>query len=324
MILCWRVAAATICAVVLVVGIAVTAEPTRTPARIGVLSPPDPHVSVDAVQRGLRQLGYTDSTHVEFRSADGRDERFPELAADLVKLKVDVILAATPPAIRAAQRATTTIPIVMVLSGDPVASGLVQSLAHPGGNTTGPATLTANLTTKRLEIGKEVVPSVRDLAIIANSRYPGIRESFTESIEVGRRLGVAVHPFDVRESAQLEAVLGRLSAVRPHALIVVPDPITANQMGRIVDFVTKNRLPALDGREQFAERGGLMAYGIDYTDHVRVGLHYIDKILRGAKPSDLPIEQPTKFKLVINQRTARALGLTVPPSLLLRADQVIE
>jgi putative ABC transport system substrate-binding protein len=294
--------------------------------RIGILSPPEPLTALEVFQRGFRDLGYTEGEGLrfEYRSSEGRDERFPPLAADPVALQVDVIIAVTPPAIRAAQRATTTIPIVMVLNGDPVRSGLVQSLARPGTNTTGPATLTPDLAAKRLELFKEAVPHLRDIAFFVNPVYPAMRESVTQTEVAGRTLGVSVHAFEVREPADLESAFAAILHAQPDGLLVMPDPITSSAMARLVEFAATNRLPAMDGRKQFPERGGLPSYGIDYAEHVRSGIRYVDKILKGAQPADLPVEQPTKFELVINLKTAKELGLTIPPRLLFQADQVIQ
>jgi putative ABC transport system substrate-binding protein len=235
-----------------------------------------------------------------------------------------VIIAVTPPAIRAAQEATKTIPIVMVLSGDPVRSALVKSLGRPGGNTTGPATLTGDLAAKRLELFKEAVPDLQEIAILVNPVYPGVQGAVTQTEVAGRTLGVRVRSFEVRQPVQLDAALAAILRNRLDGLLVMPDPITSVHMARIVEFASKNRLPTMDGRKQFPEIGGLMAYGIDYAEHVRAGIRYVDRILKGAKSTDLPVEQPTKFELIINLRTAKSLGLTIPRSVLLRADQVIE
>ncbi len=298
----------------------------RIVPRVGILSPAEPQTSFEFFQRGFRDLGYTDpdGLRIEYRSSEGNDDRFPALAADLVALKVDVVIAVTPPAIRAAQKATTSIPIVMVLSGDPVASKLVQSLSRPGGNTTGPATLTADLAPKRLEIFKEAVPTLREIAVLVNPVYPGWREAVVQMSTAGHALGVGIRSFEVRTATDVDTAFAAIPRSGAAGLLIMPDPITSGSMARIVEFAATNRLPAMDGRKQFPESGGLMSYGIDYAEHVRRGIRYVDQILRGAKPADLPVEQPTKFELVINLKTAKALGLTIPPSLLQRADQVVE
>jgi putative ABC transport system substrate-binding protein len=305
---------------------AADAQQAKKARLIGILSPPEPLTSIDFFRRELQNLGYTEDngTRIEYRSSEGYDDRFAILAADLVALKVDILIAVTPPAIRAAQLATTSIPIVMVLSGDPVANGLIKSLARPGGNTTGAATLTYDLSPKRLEIFKECVPNLKEIAVLVNPSYPGTREALTQMQVAGRRWGLTVRSFEVREAAEVDRALTEISRSRADGLFVEPSPLTSTYMTQIIAFATTNRLPAIDARKEFPERGGLMSYGIDYADHVRAGLRYVDKILRGAKPADLPVEQPTKFELVINLKTAKLLGLTVPQSLLLRADKVIE
>jgi len=313
-------------ATLLLAPLAAEAQQSKKVPRIGILSPPEPLTAIDVFQRGLRDLGYAegDGIRLEYRPSGGRDDRFPALAADLVALKVDVIIAVTPPAIRAAQRATTTIPIVMVLSGDPVRSGLVKSLARPGGNTTGPATLTGDLTAKRLELFKEAVPNLREIVLLGNPTYPGFREAMTQTEAAGHTLRMKVRSLEVREPADIDTAFAAILRARPDGLLVMPDPVTSVHMARIVEFAMKNRLPAMDGRKQFPESGGLIAYGIDYAEHVRAGIRYVDKILKGARPADLPVEQPTRFELVINLKTAKALGLTIPQSLLRRADEIIQ
>ena len=233
-------------------------------------------------------------------------------------MKVDVILAVTPPAIRAAQGATAAIPIVMALSGDPVRSGLVQSLARPGGNTTGVATLTSDLMPKRLAMFKETVPNLKQVAVLVNPVYPGVREGLSQMEVGGRALGVRIRSFEVRTPIELDAAFAAIGRARPDGLFVEPSPLTSAYMTRIVELAAQYRLPAIDARRRFPERGGLISYGIDYAEHVRASLRYADKILKGAKPADLPVEQPSKFELLINLKTAKALGVTIRPSLLLR------
>ena len=302
------------------------AQTERKAPRIGILSPPEPLTSIDVFQRELRDLGYTerDGIRLEYRSSAGQDDRFPALAAKLVDLKVDVIIAVSVPAIRAAQRATTTIPIVMILSSDPPRLGLVKSLARPGANTTGVASLTFDLAPKRLEGFKETVPNLRQIAVLLNPTNPAVREGLSQTEAAARTLGVRVQSFEVGQPAEFEVAFAAILRRRPDGLLVMPDPLTSTYMASIVEFAAKNRLPAMDGRRIFPESGGFIAYGIDYVEHVRAGVRYVDKILKGAKPADLPVEQPTKFELVINLKTAKALGLTIPQSVLIRADQVIE
>ena len=303
---------------------AIGAETGTKSPRIGILSPPEPLTTLDVFRRGLRDLGYAEEsgTRIEYRL--GQDNTFPGLAAELVALKVDILIAVTPPAIRAAQRATATIPIIMVLSGDPVALGLVKSLGQPDGNTTGVATLTYELSPKRLEVFKQCVPKLREIAVLVYP-YPEIRAEVLGRMKLASRsLGVRIHPLEVRELVDVGPALNEIQRARLDGVMVEPSPLTSTSMARIVDFAAMNRLPAIDARRQFPERGGRMSYGIDYAEHVRAGIRYVAKILAGSRPADLPIEQPSKFELVINLKTAKALGLTILPSLLLRADQVIE
>ena len=306
--------------------LAAGAQQERGAKRVGVLSAPEPFTSLDAIRSGLRELGWTEGVNLvlQYRSSEGDDERFVSLATDLVRLNVDVIIAATVPAIRAAQRATTSIPIVMVLNSDPLRLGLVKSLGRPGGNTTGPAALTFDLVPKRLELFKETIPTLRQIAVLSNPTNPAVREGVTQTEVAGRTLRLGVRSFEVREAALLDTALGAILEARPDGLLVLSDPLIGSHTEHIADFTKKHRLPSMWGVSQAVRVGGLIAYGIDYVEHVRASLRYVDKILKGAKPGDLPVEQPTKFELVINLKTAKALGLTIPPSLLQRADQVIE
>jgi putative ABC transport system substrate-binding protein len=324
-------------AVALVLGLlaaplAAEAQQARSVPVIGILTPapagesPTGLPGKDPLLFALRDLGYIEgnSIHLEYRSSAGRDDQFPTLARELVALKADVIVAATVPAIRAAQRATPTIPIVMVFSSDPVRLGLIKSLAHPGGNTTGLASLTFDLSRKRVELLKEIVPKLSHLAVLLNPTNPAIRDGLSETKVAAQALGVRVEAFEVREPAALDAAFVAILRARPNGLVVVPDPIVAALASRIQAFAAKNRLPAIYGGRAGFDDGGLMSYGIDLVEHVGRAARYIDKILKGAKPADLPVEQPTKFELVINLKTAKALGLTIPPSLLQRADRIIE
>ncbi len=312
--------------------LAAEAQRARSVPVIGILTPvpagesPTGVPGKDPLPFALRDLGYIEghSIHLEYRSSAGRDDRFPALARELVALKADVIVAATVPAIRAAQRATPTVPIVMVLSSDPVRLGLVKSLAHPGGNTTGLASLTFDLSRKRLELLKEIVPKLSHLGVLLNPTNPAIRDGLSETKVAAQAFGVSVEAFEVREPAALDAALVAILRARPNGLVVVPDPIVAALASRIRAFAAKNRLPAIYGARAGIDDDGLMSYGIDFVEHVGSAARYVDKILKGAKPADLPVEQPTKFELVINLKTAKALGLTIPQSLLIRADEIIQ
>jgi len=278
-------------------------------------------------RQGLRELGWIEGQNlvIEYRYAEGRAERFPDLAAELVRLQVDVIVTSSgEPAILAAKRATTTIPIVMAISADPVGSGLVASLARPGGNVTGLSILAPEVAGKRLQLLKDAVPRVSRVAVLWNAAYPGKALELSETQSAARALGVKLHSVEVRGPNDFPSAFSEITKVRPDALITFSDPLTNSERRRIVDFAVRNRLPMISETRSFADTGGLMTYGASVADLVRRSAIYVDKILKGAKPADLPVEQPTKFELVVNLKTAKALGLTIPPSLLLRADQVIQ
>ncbi len=296
--------------------------------RIGILrpgAPPDPYV--EAFREGLRELGYVEgqSIAIEYRWAEGKLERLPDLAADLARLKVDVIVTATTPGVQAARRATSTIPIVMAAVGDPVGTGLIASLARPGGNITGLSLLSPELSGKRLELLKEAVHKLSPVAVLWNSASPAMILSFRETQTAAQVLGVSLQSWEVQGDPQdFARAFSMVSKERPHALLVVLDPFTILHRSRIVELAAKHRLPAMYEIRAFVEAGGLMSYGPSVPDMYRRAATYVDKILKGAKPADLPVEQPTKFELVINLKTAKALGLTIPPSVLIRADEVIQ
>ncbi len=298
-------------------------------ARIGYLSPATPttgpHI-LEAFRQGLRDLGYLEGTNIviEYRYAKGKAERLPDLVAELLSLKVDVIVASGTPAPLAAKNATKTIPIVMASAGDPVGTGLVASLARPGGNVTGLSTLTPELGGKRLQIVKEILPKISRVAILWNAANPYTVLLVREIEAAARKLGVQVQSLEVRGPDDFENVLPAAISGGAGALMVVDDPLTVSHRIQIANFAARNRLPAMYGFKEFAEAGGLMAFGVKLADLYRRAATYVDKILKGAKPADLPVEQPSKFDLVINLKTAKALGLTIPQSLLLRADEVIE
>ncbi len=299
-------------------------------ARIGYLGTRrgvSPHLP-EAFRQGLRDLGYVEGRNVviEYRNSEGKNERLPALAAELVALKVDVILAAATPHALAAKQATRTIPIVFAATGDAVADGLVASLARPGGNITGLSFFTPELVGKRLELLKQTVPGVSRVAVLWNPG--GLGESTEKDVlkraEVAARaIGVQLHFVEARGPADFDRVFSDMTRARAGALTVLTSAMLFEERKRLVDLVAKNRLPAVYPWREFVDAGGLMAYGPDLADLFRRAATYVDKILKGAKPGDLPVEQPTKFELVINLKTAKALGLTIPPSLLQRADQVI-
>jgi len=310
---------------------AAQAQQTGKVWRIGVLagSPPTTPEAArpwEALLQGLRELGYVEGQNlaVERRWAEGRAERYHELAAELVALKPDVIIAAYTPSVTAAKRATSTIPIVMALAGDPVGTGLVASLARPGGNITGMSVQNSpELAGKRLELLKEAFPSVSRVGLLINKRLPH-REFIWRDLErAALVIGVKLQPFEVSGP---EDFAGGLTAKAPEtfqAVVVHPDPLAFSHRREIAEFGVKRKMPVMAGYG-FAEAGCLLSFDAYYPDLFRRAATYVDKILKGAKPADLPIEQPTTFRLIINLKTARTLGLTIPQSLLLRADQVIE
>ncbi len=300
-------------------------------ARIGRLEQGSRSTPDEAFRQGLRELGYVEGQNIviEYRYADEKAERLPDLAAELVNLKVNVIVSGGTLAPLAAKQATSTIPIVLAAAGDPVGTGLVTNLAKPGGNVTGLSNLSRDLTAKRLQLLKEIVPRLSRVAVLWNAANIVAALHIPEIEAAARTLGLQVQSLEVRgpddfENALLERRL--LAALRGGgaALFLVDDPLVMRYRMPIADFAVRNRLPATAIYKNFAEAGGLMTFGASLADLYRRAAIYVDKILKGAKPGDLPIEQPTKFEFVINLKTAKALGLTIPPSLLLRADQVIE
>jgi len=279
----------------------------------------------DGFFEGLRQLGYVEGQNIviESRFSEGRYERVPALAAELVRLKVDVIVAAayTPDA---AKGATSTIPIVMTNHADPVGSRLVASLARPGGNVTGLSVQSPDLVGKQLQLFKEAVPKLSREAVLSNPIHPGHPRSLREAEVAARSLKMRLQVLEARAPTEFAGAFSAATKESAGALLVVGDPMFFGERTRIVELAAKNRLPLMASQKEYAEAGGLLAYGIDHRDSFRRAATYVDKILKGAKPGDLPIEQPTKFEFVINLKTAKALGLTIPPSLLGRADEVIQ
>jgi ABC-type uncharacterized transport system substrate-binding protein len=281
---------------------------------------------VEALLVGLRDLGYVEGKNIviEYRYADGKYDRLPDLAAELVRLKVDVIVTGGTQSTQAAMQATTTIPIVMVGTGDPLRSGLVASLARPGGNVTGVTQLGAEVAGKRLQILKDTVPNVSRVAFLWNRANASHRPYFNDLQAAARGLRVTLQSVEVQEPYEFERAFAGMMLKRPDALIVTADGTHQLRQAWIVDFVAKRRLPTMYQLKEYVEAGGLMSYGASITDNYRRAAVYVDKILKGAKPADLPVEQPTKFELVINLKTAKTLGITVPHSLLLRADEAIQ
>ncbi len=297
--------------------------------RIGFLGAATPAAAahlVDAFRQGLRDLGYVEGQNIatEYRWAEGRLERLPDLAADLVRLKVDVIFAPSPPSALAAKNATTAIPIVMALPGDPVGLGLVASLARPGGNITGMSNVSVELAPKQLQLLKQAVPKVSRVAILWNPANQSHAPSLREMEVAARSLGVQLQPLEARGPDSFDNAFAAITRERAGALLLLGDGMFLQHRTRILDLVAKSRLPAMYGLREFVDAGGLMSYSPSFTDLFRRAATHVDKILKGAKPADLPVEQPTKFELLINLKVARALGLTIPQSVLIRADQVIQ
>jgi putative ABC transport system substrate-binding protein len=307
----------------------VRAQPAKV-ARIGYLQPIVPQNGtspfLEDFRQGLRELGYVEGKNIqiEVRWGEGKLERMPALAAELVKMKVDVIVAVSSPCVVAAKNATKTIPIVMPFSSDPVGDGLVASLARPGGNITGLSTMAPELAVKRLQLLKEVFPQVRPVAALWNPDYTGMAARLRQAQGAAPSVGMEVISVEIRDSRELERALETLDRQRPSAIFLLADPLTLSQRLRIVEFAAEERIPAIYEVSQFVEAGGLMSYGPNTDDLVRRSATYVDRILKGAKPAELPIEQPAKFELVINLRTAKALGITLPQSVLLQADRIIE
>jgi putative ABC transport system substrate-binding protein len=304
------------------------AEQPKTPPRIGFLLMGSPPAGLtfafDAFREGLRELGWTENENIaiEYRWAGESPQRLPELAADLVRLKVNIIIGSTP-GVRAAQHATTSIPIIMCIADDAVKEGFVPSLARPGGNITGMTSFASELAGKRLELLREATPRVSRVALLWNP--PGSSPDFMKDTQMAARsLGVTLQSVEIRTADDFERAFASVLKGRAEALAVGSGQfLFAHQRG-VVDFAFKNRLPSIYAWKDPVSAGGLIAYGVNIPHVYRRAAYYVDRILRGAKPGDLPVEQPTKFDLVINLKTARALGLTIPPALLQRADQVIE
>ena len=310
--------------------LAAEAQPAGKVPRIGFLgtrSPSDTAPYLDAFRQGLRERGWVEGQNIviEYRFAEGRFDRLPDLAAELVRLKVDIIVAAPTPAAAAAKNATATIPIVGISLGDPVGLGLIASLARPGGNVTG-LSYSVGMETfgKQLELLKEIVPKVRRVAILSNPANPFHALAIKEVKGAARSLGVELQLLEARGPEEFDGAFAAMTKERAGALLVMADSMFILHRTRLADLVARSRLPAAYGVRENVEAGGLMSYGPSVPDLFRRAATYVDKILKGAKPEDLPVEQPTKFELVINVKTAKALGLTIPQSLMVRADEVIQ
>ena len=307
------------------------AQPAGKVYRIGYLPSgfkevPGSNPGLAPFSQSLRELGYVEGRNVtlEIRYAEGRTERFPALAAELANLKVDVLVAVSTPGALAAKQATSTIPIVMVSVGEPVEVKLVDSLAHPGGNVTGLSLIAPQLAAKRLDLLKQALPKLLRVTVLWNSANQGMKARFQETQGGAQLLGVTLHSVTIQSPDDFDPLFAAMTRDRPESLLVLADTVTVANRQRTVEFAAKNRVPAIYEARTFVDSGGLMSYGVDFADHYRRTAIYVDKILKGTKPADLPVELPTKFELIINLKTAKALGLTLPPSLLQRADQVIE
>ena len=303
-------------------------QPGKVP-HIGILTTFSPSViaaRIEGFRQGLRELGYVEGKNIviEWRSTDGNNDRLPSLAAELVGLKVDVLVSPGPTSTRAFKEATSTIPIVMAQDTDPVGSGFVASLARPGGNITRLATLASEMGGKQLELLKEIVPKLSRVAVIGNSTVPGDAQALGETVLAAGVYEIYLRYLDVPDPKDLETTFRAAAKGRADGLLVLGNPNLNAQRKQVVDLAAKHRLPATYTRPEYIDAGGLMYYGTNYLDLFRRAATYVDKILKGAKPGDLPIEQPKKFEFIINLKTAKDIGLTIPPNVLARADKVIK
>jgi len=303
-------------------------QPLKVP-RIGYLSGSSLSVLADRIEafrQGLREFGYVEGKNlvIEWRSAEGKIDRVPELAAELVRLKLDVIVSPGPAVTRPLKEATSTIPIVMASDTDPVGSGFVVSLARPGGNITGFASLAPEVGGKQLELLKEIAPKISRVAVIGNSSNPGDAQALRETVLAAGSFEVYLRYLDVLDPANIETAFRAAAKGRADALMVLGNPILNAHRKQIIDLAVKQKLPATYTRPEYIDAGGLMYYGTNYNDLFRRAAGYVDKILKGAKPADLPVEQPKKFEFIVNLKAAKQIGLTIPPSVLARADRVIK
>jgi putative ABC transport system substrate-binding protein len=323
-ILIWLLA--TFCLVT--VSAAEAQQPAKIP-RIGVLfvsSLSSNLARTEAFRQGLRELGYVEGKNIviEWRSAEGKPDRLAGLAAELVRLNLDVVVTAGPAATRPAKEATVTIPIIMAQDTDPVGNRFVASLARPGGNITGLSTLSPELSGKQLELLKEIVSKLSRLAVFGASTRPGNAQALKEIELAAGAFGVQLQYLDVLAKKDIETAFGAAGKARADAVLMLGNPVATSQRKQITELAVKNRLPAIYDRPEFVEDGGLMTYSVSQNDLYRRAATYVDKILKGAKPAHLPVEQPTKFEFVINLKAAKQIGLTIPPNVLARADKVIK
>jgi putative tryptophan/tyrosine transport system substrate-binding protein len=319
----------TLCAVLFALNFPVEAQQPTKVSRIGYLSPTSPSVSptrIEAFRQGLRELGYVEGKNIviEYRYAEGKFDRLPALAAELVRLKIDLIVTTGPTVTRAAKKATTTVPVVMTTDTDPVGNGFVASLARPGGNITGLSSLAPELSGKQLELLKEIVPRLSRVAVFGTSNNPGNAQMLKEVKLAAGAFGVKLQYLEVRGLKDIETAFRAASKERAEAVLyLVAGLVDAGHQTEIIELALKSRLPAIYKSRQYVEAGGLVSYGVSVDDLDRRAATYVDKILKGRMPADLPVEQPTKFDFVINLKAAKQIGLTIPPNVLARADRVI-
>jgi putative tryptophan/tyrosine transport system substrate-binding protein len=302
-------------------------QPTKIPriAYLSATSLSGNAARIEAFRLGLREVGYVEGKNIviEWRSVEGNIDRLPALVTELVRLKIDIILSAGPLVTRAAKEAASTIPIIMTTDNDPVGSGFVASLARPGGNISGLSTLAPEISGKQLELLKEIVPRLSRVAVLATSTQPGNAQSLKEIELTAKAFGVKLQYLDVLDPKDIETAFRAASKERADAVLVLAGPFFISKRTRIIELAVKNRFPAIYNAAEWAEAGGLMTYGTSFTDLFRRAATYVDKILKGAKPGDLPVEQPTKFEFIINLKAAKQIGLTVPLDVLALADKVI-
>jgi putative tryptophan/tyrosine transport system substrate-binding protein len=303
-------------------------QPKKVPriGMLGIVSASAAEGRIEAFRQGLRELGYVEGKNIviEYRTAEGKLENLPALAAELVRLKVDVIITRGPPPTRSAKEATNTIPIVMGWDYDPVGNGFVASLAQPGGNITGLSSLAPEISGKQLELLKEIVPKLAQVAVIGLRTIQGNAQALKEMEAVAGVLGVHLQYLEVRGPTDIETAFRAASKGRADAVLVLTNPFTFSQRKQVIELAAKSRLPAIYPQSEYVEDGGLMTYGPSINDLFRRAATYVDKILKGAKPADLPVEQPIKFEFIINLKAAKQIGLTIPPNVLARADKVIK
>ena len=317
-----------LCAMLFALSFPADAQQPKKVPRIGYLSgnfPSSESVRTEAFLQGLRELGYVEGKNIvmEYRFAEGKLDRLPLLAAELVRLKADVIVTSGSGSTRPANEATNTIPIVMTQDPDPVGNGFVASLARPGGNITGLSTLSPELSGKRLELLKEIIPKLSRVAVLGTSTTPSNAQSLRETELAAGALAVKLQYLDVRGPKDIETAFRAAIKERADAVLLMGGPVLASQRAQFADLAVKSRLPAMYWRSDIVEGGGLMSYAVSFTDLDRRAATYVDKILKGAKPADLPVEQPKKFEFIVNLKAAKQIGLTIPPNVLARADRVI-